>query len=53
MAAAFLSVIENPTLAREMARSGRKLVEEKFSTRTKIERTEDLYRRLLGAAGGG
>jgi glycosyltransferase involved in cell wall biosynthesis len=47
LAGAILSLIENPTMAREMARAGRKRVEELFSTRAKLERTEALYRRLL------
>jgi hypothetical protein len=32
-----------------MGRAGRALVVERFSTRVKVERTEALYRRLLGA----
>ncbi|HLC42011.1 MAG TPA: glycosyltransferase family 4 protein [Methylomirabilota bacterium] len=47
LAEAVLAMLENPTNARAMARAGRKLVEEKFSTRIKVERTEQLYRRLL------
>jgi glycosyltransferase involved in cell wall biosynthesis len=33
------------------ARAGRKLVEAKFSTLAKLDATEALYRRLLGARG--
>jgi glycosyltransferase involved in cell wall biosynthesis len=50
LAAALLRFIHDPTSAREMARSGRKLVEEKFSTSIRVERTEALYRRLLSEA---
>jgi len=52
LADAVLAVLANPTNARAMARAGRKLVEEKFSTRVKVERTEQLYRRLLAVRGG-
>lgn len=52
LADAILAIFENPTNARAMARAGRKLVEEKFSTRVKVERTEQLYRRLLVQHGG-
>jgi glycosyltransferase involved in cell wall biosynthesis len=51
LAQAILRVVENPTRARAMARAGRKRVEREFSTAIKVERTEALYRRLLGARG--
>jgi len=47
LAQAILRVIENPTRARAMARTGRKRVETLFSTRIKVEKTEALYTRLL------
>jgi glycosyltransferase involved in cell wall biosynthesis len=47
IAAAILRLMEHPAEARAMARTGRKRVEEFFSTRAKVERTEALYRRLL------
>ncbi len=47
LAQAILRVIENPTRAKAMARAGRKRVEALFSTRIKVEKTEELYRRLL------
>ncbi len=47
LAQAILRVIENPTRAKAMARAGRKRVETLFSTQIKVEKTEELYRRLL------
>ena len=47
LARAIVRVMENPAAAKEMARAGRKLVEARFSTRVKVERTEALYARLL------
>jgi hypothetical protein len=44
-----LRIVENPTRARAMARAGRKLVEARFSTAIKLERTLALYHRLLEA----
>ena len=49
MAQAILRMVENPTRAKAMARAGRKLVEARFSTAIKLERTLALYRRLLEA----
>ena len=49
MAQAMLRMVENPTRAKAMARAGRKLVEARFSTAIKLERTLALYRRLLEA----
>ena len=51
LAQAILRIVENPTRAKAMARAGRKRVEREFSTATKVERTETLYRRLLDARG--
>ncbi len=53
LARAILRVMENPARAKEMARAGRKLVEARFSTRVKVERTEALYARLLANYAGG
>src|SRR5262249_44958372 len=47
LAAAMARMIDETTLAETTARAGRKLVEARFSTRAKLEATEDLYRRLL------
>jgi glycosyltransferase involved in cell wall biosynthesis len=47
IAKAILRLMEHPAEARAMARAGRKRVEELFSTRAKVERTEALYRRVL------
>jgi glycosyltransferase involved in cell wall biosynthesis len=49
MAQAMLRMVENPTRAKAMARAGRKVVEARFSTAIKLERTLALYRRLLEA----
>jgi len=50
LARAILQLMEDPVRAKEMARAGRKRVEADFSTQVKVERTEALYRRLLGMA---
>lgn len=47
IAAAIMRLVEHPAEGQAMARAGRKRVEELFSTRAKVERTEALYRRLL------
>jgi L-malate glycosyltransferase len=47
LAAAMVRMMDEPTLAETTARAGRKLVEAHFSTRAKLQATEDLYRRLL------
>ena len=47
LAAAMVRMMDEPTLAATTARAGRRLVAAKFSTRAKLEATEDLYRRLL------
>jgi glycosyltransferase involved in cell wall biosynthesis len=49
LARAILRTIEDPGRATAMARTGRKRVEEEFSVTAKIDRTEALYRRLLGS----
>jgi glycosyltransferase involved in cell wall biosynthesis len=51
LAQAILRMVENPTRAKAMARAGRKRVEARFSTATKVQRTEALYQRLLGERG--
>jgi glycosyltransferase involved in cell wall biosynthesis len=47
LARAILEMIDDPDLRRETARRGRMLVDEGFSTRAKLDRTEALYQRLL------
>ncbi|MGH7334851.1 MAG: glycosyltransferase family 4 protein [Candidatus Rokuibacteriota bacterium] len=49
LADAILQLVSVPDRARAMGRAGRALVLAQFSTRVKVERTEALYRRLLGA----
>jgi len=49
LARAILRTIEDPGRATAMARTGRKRVEEEFSVTAKLDRTEALYRRLLGS----
>jgi len=49
LARSILRMVEDPEHARAMARAGRKRVEVEFSMMAKIDRTEALYRRLLGA----
>src|SRR5256712_7991798 len=51
LADALGAVAADPERARAMGRAGRALVEAKFSTRVKVERTEALYRRLLAGRG--
>ena len=51
LADALLRLATEPERARAMGRAGRALVEAKFSTRVKVERTEALYRRLLAGRG--
>jgi glycosyltransferase involved in cell wall biosynthesis len=51
LAQAILRMLENPTRAKAMARAGRKRVEAQFSMTQKVQRTEALYRRLLGREG--
>lgn len=50
IAAAIMRLVEHPAEGQAMARAGRKLVEDLFSTRAKVERTEALYYRLLKAS---
>jgi len=47
LARAILELLENGEKAKKLGRNGRKLIEEKFSQETMIERIEDLYRELL------
>ena len=44
---AILTLATDPERARAMSQAGRALVEARFSTAVKVERTEALYRRLL------
>jgi glycosyltransferase involved in cell wall biosynthesis len=48
-AAAILHLIDDPANAMALGRAGRELVVRQFSTRTKVDRMEALYRRLLTA----
>jgi glycosyltransferase involved in cell wall biosynthesis len=50
LADAVLQLVSAPDRARAMGSAGRALVLAQFSTRVKVERTEDLYRRLLMAS---
>ncbi len=47
LAGSIISLIENPGMAREMGKKGREFVEEKFSSRLMVKKTEDLYDRLI------
>jgi glycosyltransferase involved in cell wall biosynthesis len=47
LADALTTVVTDPEVARAMGSAGRTLVETRFSTTIKVERTEALYRRLL------
>lgn len=47
LAAAILQMLSEPERAREMARAGRRLVEERYTTERMVERTHALYRELL------
>jgi glycosyltransferase involved in cell wall biosynthesis len=50
MAARIVSLLREPERARAMGERGRRLVAEKFSCETQLERTENLYDRLLAHA---
>jgi L-malate glycosyltransferase len=49
MAERIISLLREPEKARTMGREGRQVVEEKFSCAAQLERTEELYGRLLRA----
>src|SRR5262249_8414994 len=49
IAEALCALTDDPERGHAMGRAGRTLVEERFSTAVKVERTEQLYRRLLAA----
>jgi glycosyltransferase involved in cell wall biosynthesis len=49
MAARIIELLRDTARAREMGRAGRRVVEEKFSQRAQLARTEELYERLLAA----
>jgi len=46
MATAILSLLRDPSWAAQLGRAGREVVIQRFSTRTKVERLEALYRDL-------
>lgn len=50
IAAALLRLLADPPWARSLGRAGRRLVRERFSTRTKVERLENLYARVRAGA---
>lgn len=50
MAARIISLLGEPERGREMGERGRRLVAEKFSCEAQLERTENLYDRLLAHA---
>ncbi len=50
MAARLVSLLREPERAREMGACGRRVVEEKFTCAAQLERTHDLYERLLAPA---
>jgi glycosyltransferase involved in cell wall biosynthesis len=50
MAARVVSLLRDPGRAREMGGRGRRVVLEKFSCQAQLERTDELYRRLLPGA---
>ncbi len=47
MAERIISLVQNPQMARLMGEQGRRVVEEKFSSRVLLQNTEKLYERLL------
>lgn len=47
MAARLIELLKDPEQAREMGQRGRRVVEEKFSCEAQLERTQNLYERLL------
>jgi glycosyltransferase involved in cell wall biosynthesis len=49
MAERIISLLQEPEKARAMGQQGRQVVEEKFSCAAQLERTEELYDRLLRA----
>lgn len=52
MAARVVELLRDPAAARAMGERGRRIVEQKFSARVQLERTEELYDRLLAGRGG-
>jgi len=48
MANRIIALLEEPESARAMGERGRQIVEEKFSCKAQLERTETLYEKLLG-----
>ena len=47
MANRIISLLSDPTRAREMGENGKRVVQEKFSCEAQLARTEELYNRLL------
>jgi L-malate glycosyltransferase len=47
LAARIISLLRHPERAREMGARGRRIVSEKFSCEAQLERTQNLYERLL------
>jgi glycosyltransferase involved in cell wall biosynthesis len=50
MAARIIALLQNPVQARAMGECGRRLVQDRFSCDAQLERTQDLYDRLLSRA---
>ncbi|MDT7688782.1 MAG: hypothetical protein QOE46_1541 [Acidobacteriota bacterium] len=49
MAARIIELLRDPSVARAMGERGRRIVEQKFSAQVQLERTAELYDRLLSA----
>lgn len=47
MAERIVGLLRDPRLAREMGKRGRRIIEDRFSSRAQLERTEALYEELL------
>ena len=47
-----LALLRNPVMARDMGEKGRKLVEERFSLETMLDKTEALYARIMKGQSG-
>lgn len=53
MAARLIALLKEPEAARAMGERGRAVVEQRFSARVQLERTQDLYDRLLARSSRG
>jgi hypothetical protein len=51
MAARIIALLQSPRQTRAMGESGRRIVSQRFSCEAQLERTRDLYERLLWRAG--